>query len=244
MVWTIGLAMLACGASACRAHTQEIALDLAAKDFSDGGKDAICPFAKTNGTGASSSSSGGGGPSSSGDGPQSSSFAAAVDARAKLVPWIVGPNQFVIEGCDHQARYVCQSDSCRREGAIESLRPFVEVSASAAATARFAQAEARLVGESSSAPAAPTAATADAPADSADAEAVRATLEAHRSELASCVDKVPFGLKVDYAPGTPLAATLRGDLHGKPEESCVRNVLKGVGALPLKSAGLLIHVVK
>jgi hypothetical protein len=219
-----GFAMLACGASACRAHTQDLALDRAAIEFSDG-KDPVCASVKLPGSSVSADS-------------QNS---AASLAREKLEPWIVGPNQYVIEGCNHQARYTCDSDACRRDGVIEPLHAFVESPASGADVARFEAAGAR----PSADPAAPTPAPGpDAPADNADAAAVRTTLDAHRSELASCVEKTPFGVKVDYAPGAPLAAALRGDLHGKPEEACVRDVLKGVGALPLKSAGMLIHVVK
>lgn len=223
-IWMMGFAVLACGASACRAHTQDLALNLAAAEFS-AGTDPACSFPKAQGA------------SVAGD----SQASPASLARSKLEPWIVGPNQYVIEGCNHQARYTCDSDACRREGVIEPLHAFVESPASAAAVARFDAAGAHLAADPAVAPAV---AGPDAPADSVDAEAVRTTLEAHRSELASCVERTPFGVKVDYAPGAPLAAALRGDLHGKPEEACVRDVLKGVGALPLKSAGMLIHVVK
>jgi hypothetical protein len=208
-------------------------LDVAARDFSAAGNEAICSFSKA----AAASDDDMAGP------PTAGSDAAAAAARERLVPWIVGPNQYVIEGCHHQARYVCQSDSCRREGRIEAQRPFVELTASTEADARFAETGAHL-GAQPSGPDTSASRVPDAPVDSADAQAVRTTLEAHRSELASCVERTPFGVKVDYAPGAPLAAALRGDLHGKPEEACVRDVLKGVGALPLKSAGMLIHVVK
>jgi len=78
----------------------------------------------------------------------------------------------------------------------------------------------------------------------ADADALRAALEARRAELASCVDHLPLGVKVEYAPGAAPVVTLRGALQGKPEEGCVRAVLKDLKSMSFKSAGTVIHVVK
>jgi hypothetical protein len=224
-VVTVVLAALV-GAAGCRAHTQDLALDQAVRDFT--AQDAfICLKNRPKPVV---------GPSSAGTDNSPAPVDPGTDARSQLTPWIVGPNRYLIEGCGHQARYSCDAEACRIEGAVAVLTPYVAPQVSPAAVAAAA---------SEPPPSLPASAGATAPAaDDADGEAVRAALEAHRADLASCVDHLPLGLKVDYAPGVAPTISLRGDLAGKPEEGCARAVLKDLKATSFKSKGTVIHVVK
>lgn len=225
IVFILGAAALTAGG--CRAHSQDLALDQAALEFY-AMKPAPCWTINRSG----------GVQKFNQDHPVYGTSPTPDDARALLSPWIVGPNEYVIEGCKHQARYRCDSTSCVRDGEVEPLKAFVQVTPTLAATRAASEAPP------------PTTPGADgltpeaAQAESDDASALRAILEAHRSELASCVDRLPLGLKVAYAPGTAPSVSLRGDLHDKPEEACVRAVLKDMKLAPFKTAGTVIHVVK
>ena len=217
------LAALA-GAAGCRAHTQDLALDQAVRDFTAQDQ-FICLMNRSNAVKSISVT---------GEAPPPTS--PALDARSQLTPWIVGPNQYLIEGCGHQARYSCDAESCRIEGAVATLTPYVEPQISPGAVAAAAN---------EPPPSLPTSAgAASPPPDDAEGDAVRAAIQAHRADLASCVDHLPLGVKVDYAPGVAPTISLRGDLAGKPEEGCVRAVLKDLKTTSFKSKGTVIHVVK
>jgi hypothetical protein len=218
--------LLALTGGGCRAHTQDLALDQAAMDFHD----SMASQAKTK-KGASwktclqqmqtlSSGDPGAAPISY--------WGVPADVRPLLTPWITGPNQYLVEGCAHQARYICTSDACRRDGQIEAAKAFV----AAATPPRAASA------------AAPEPAAREARGEDANESALRAALDARRSEIAGCVDHLPLGIKVDYIPGTAPVISLRGELRGKPEEACVRSVLKDLGTSSVTGAVSMIHVVK
>jgi hypothetical protein len=210
--------LLALGVSACRAHTQDLALDQAVQDFT--AKDAFVCFKNRPKSGASDLSVG-------------TSVAAVTpssDTRSQLTPWIVGPNEYLVEGCGMQARYTCDSVACRIDGALGPLTPYVEPTVAPAPVA----AAPAPAGEPS--PLVPAAEVSAPPGD----DAVRAAVDAKRAEIAGCVERLPVAMKIDFGDDR-VAVALRGDLAGKPEEACVRAVLKD---LKVKGKGTVIHVVK
>jgi hypothetical protein len=211
--------MLALGLTACRAHTQDLALDQATHDFTTNDASA-CVKSRPHVSDLSVGTT------------VAAPAAPAADPRSQLTPWIVGPNQYLIEGCGLQARYTCDSEACRIDGAVGPLTPYVAPAAVASAPTASTGAE--------PSPLVPAAAVTAPPGGSSDDEAVRATVDAKRAEIAGCVERLPLAMKIEYGDDR-VAITLRGDLAGKPEEACVRAVLKD---LKVKGKGTVIHVVK
>jgi hypothetical protein len=212
--------LLALGVSACRAHTQDLALDQAAQDFT--AKDVFVCFKNRPKVHA--------GDVSVGTTVTSPAATPSSDTRSQLTPWIVGPNEYLVEGCGLQARYTCDSVACRMDGALSPQAPYVEPTI---APAPVAAAPAPAAAPSPLVPAAEISAP---PGD----DAVRAAVDAKRAEIAGCVERLPVAMKIDFGDDR-VSVALRGDLAGKPEEACVRAVLKD---LKVKGKGTVIHVVR
>lgn len=75
-------------------------------------------------------------------------------------------------------------------------------------------------------------------------DAVRALLEQRRSDVLVCTGRSTVGVRATYSADGSLDLALQGELHGSPEEDCVRNALRELRIAPPQHSGVVVHLIR